>query len=457
MPHAWPILSLVVAYAVLGPGALALSLYLLWVGRQRMGRLLRSRVALPADPPLVSVLVPARDEGPEIHGCIQRVLALDYPRLQVIAIDDRSTDATGAELDRLAAEHPDRLKVLHVEQLPPGWLGKCHALHLGQQQAGGEWLFFVDSDVRVEPDALRRSLALMIDREYDALSILTTVRCETFAERLLLPPLAGAWSMMFFVDQTNEDSEPDRAVANGQFFLIRASAYRAVGGHERVKHQIVEDVELMRALKKEGFKTRFFAGAPLAATRMHTTLRQMFHGWARIYAGTARGRVGPLVLAMAVICVSWLSAYVGLAAGLVGLAGGGAYGSGMSLVGGWGGETTVDAIKVGPATVGGARVGGAGVGAMEVGAMSGGEERGGGGATVWGLPLHAWVLILAALHLALITIILGLVYRWSGNGVRYALLFPLAGPVLLMVLAFSVRRAVGGQVEWRGARVGIRG
>lgn len=295
-------------YVFVGPGAWIVLSYLMMVGRERMTRLKHSRAVLPQEAPRVSILIPARDEAEQIRSCIQRVMQQDYPRFEVIVINDRSTDQTGTVLDQLATENP-KLKVLHVYSLEPGWLGKCHALDRGTHQASGDWLFFVDSDVELQPQALSRMMAYALDRRIDALSILTRLKTQRLMEKLMLPLLAGTWACVFAADQTNEDSEPDRALANGQVFLIRTLAYQAVGGHARVKDRIVEDVELMRALKKEGFKTRFLAGRHLAGTRMHTHLGQMFHGWARIFAGTSRGRVLPMLLTVLFLIVSVLSVY----------------------------------------------------------------------------------------------------------------------------------------------------
>lgn len=380
-------------YVLSGPVAVGVTLYLILIGRERMLKLVKSRAELPSDAPKVSILIPAKDEAFEIRTCIERVQQQDYPDFEVIAINDRSADATGALLDdfaslQFAASCRNTLKIVHVEALPDGWLGKCHALHEGIKHATGDWLLFVDSDVRLEPDALRKALALAVERNYDALSILTTIRCEIFWERLLLPPLAGVWASMFAIDQTNEDSETDKAAANGQFFLIRASAYHAVGGHERVKRQIVEDVELMRALKAAGHKVRFLAGGHLAATRMHTTLRHVFHGWARIYAGSARGSVWPMVRGVLVLLISWLSVY--------------------------------------------------------------------GGLIVASITRDEWWLGASVLHWALLTVVISLVYRWSGNRARYAVLFPLTGAMLLAILIFSIRRAISGKVDWRGSSLTIR-
>ena len=288
-------------YVLAGPVAWGVVALLVRIGRFRMNKLQRLRDPLPAVPPLVSILIPAKDEAVRIGDCIEGVLRQDYPAFEVVAVDDRSTDDTGSILDGFAAGEDAHaaVRVVHVETLPPGWLGKCHALDAGGRHAAGEWLLFVDSDVRLRPDALTRLAALAIARDYHAISILTTIETHTFVERLMLPLLAGTWMTMFLGDQTNEDSEPDKALANGQVFLIRADAYAKVGGHAAVKDRIVEDVELMRLLKKTGHKVRFFSGPHLAATRMHTHLPQMFNGWARIFAGTARGRVWPMLAAIA--------------------------------------------------------------------------------------------------------------------------------------------------------------
>ncbi len=322
-------------YVALGPGAWIVVAYLMSVGRERMTKLRYSRAVLPEWVPFVSILVPAKDEGSHIRTCIARVMQQDYPAFELIAINDRSTDDTGSVLDDFVAATPESpiladsmnakrdadvastLRVLHIENLPDGWLGKCHALYRGTQHATGEWFFFVDSDVKLQPDALSKMLAYAVDRKCDALSITTTIETERFIERLMLPLLAATWATAFAADQTNEDSQPDRAVANGQVFLIRADAYRKVNGHEAVKNRIVEDVELMRTLKKAGFKTRFLAGRHLASTRMHTHLRQIFHGWARIFAGTSRGGITPMIGAILFFVICLLTAYPAMLHGIM--------------------------------------------------------------------------------------------------------------------------------------------
>ena len=360
---------------------------LLLLGRRRMTRLLHTRAGLPSVPPHVTILVPAKDEAPGIRKCLERILAQDYPNFRVVAVDDRSTDGTGPILDELAREHPRRVTALHVEQggLPDGWLGKCHALHVASRAVEGDWLLFVDSDVTLQPSALSRALSLAVARKYDALSILTRLECDGFWDRLILPLAGGAWSVMHAVSLTNDDRRTRSAAANGQFFLIRRSAYEAVGGHESVRAQITEDVELMRHLKGRGFRTRLLLGAHLASTRMHATLRQMFHGWARIYSGTSRRSPWRIAGAMAFLVLCGFVLYPALA---------------------WGVARAVIARE------------------------------------------FDW-LIASGGHALLMTAYLALIYRGSGNRARFALLFPLGGSILLAILAFALRTCRTGRVNWR--------
>ncbi|MBC7783177.1 MAG: glycosyltransferase, partial [Burkholderiales bacterium] len=215
---------LFLAYLLVGPVAWVIIAYLMIVGRERMSKLRHSKSPLPVNPPLVSILIPAKDEAGHIRACIERVLQQDYPAFEVIAINDRSIDTTGSVLDdfvgRGSPHHLSQnavdsdggdephatktLRVVHVTELPAGWLGKCHALDVGGKHAKGEWLFFVDSNVKLQPDALSKMAALAIERNYDAMSITTTIETEYVVEKMMLPLLAATWATMFAADQTNE-------------------------------------------------------------------------------------------------------------------------------------------------------------------------------------------------------------------------------------------------------------
>ena len=291
----WPAL-LYTLYLLVGPLGWLAMIVLNVFGRRRMNLLERERPRLPEPLPTVRIVIPAKDEAAGIRDCVQHVLSQDYPALDVAVIDDRSTDGTGSILDGLTHNEP-RLHVAHVTDLPPGWLGKCHALHVGTRGLMCDWIFFVDSDVQLDPTATRRMVALAEGRAYDALSVLPRIDARSFWERTLLPPMAAAWASAFRIPLTNEKHQP-HAFANGQIFLIRRSAYEQVGGHATVRDQIVEDVALARVMKSARLRVRLMLGPRLAQTRMHTNLRQMFNGWARIFAGSAARSVWPPLLTL---------------------------------------------------------------------------------------------------------------------------------------------------------------
>jgi glycosyltransferase involved in cell wall biosynthesis len=294
-----------------GPLALIGLIVLGIFARQRMSRLRLNRAPLPEPAPSLSIVVPAKDEAQGIVDCVHRVLAQDYPNADVVIVDDRSSDGTSQILDDLAAREP-RLKPFHVTSLPPGWLGKCHALYVGTRGITSDWLLLVDSDVQLSTDAARQAVALCVDREYDVLSIMPTLDARSFWERSLLPLLAVAWSGAFRISFTNDDSRPNHAFANGQFFLVKREWYERVNGHEAVRDQIVEDVALMRVLKAAGAKTRLMLGQELAHARMHTNFHQMFHGWARIFAGSSGRAVTPIVGVMIFLLGTIVALGIGL-------------------------------------------------------------------------------------------------------------------------------------------------
>jgi hypothetical protein len=202
--------------------------------------------------PKVSLIVAARDEEQDIEACTRSLLALDYPELELISVDDRSTDATGAILDRIAAADP-RLRVLHVRELPPGWLGKNHALHLGASVASGELLLFTDADVEFAPDAIRGAVATFEAAQLDHL---------TLGPGMRLPGLGIAASVAYFARQIALLQRPWRApsprsgahIGVGAFNLVRGTAYRGAGGHERIALRPDDDIKLGKILKEAGYR-----------------------------------------------------------------------------------------------------------------------------------------------------------------------------------------------------------
>ncbi len=238
----------------------------------------------PANAPLISVCIPARNEERNIRACVEAILGQDYPNFNVIVLEDRSTDATGEILGSLAAQN-DKLKVINGSDLPKGWAGKPHALFQASAAAHGEWLCFVDADTFLSSTTLSSCYAKAIETHADMFTIMTFQIMGSFWEKVVMPLVMTALSVGFSPRKVNDPNSKD-AIANGQFILIKRSVYDAIGGHESVKDQIVEDKAIAEQVKWNGYRLIVANGYSVAKTRMYTSLPEMWEGWTKnIYLG----------------------------------------------------------------------------------------------------------------------------------------------------------------------------
>jgi len=272
--------------------------------------------------PLISVIVPARNEARNIERCVSALLAQTYQNFEVIVLDDRSTDETGPILARLAAGNP-RLRVLLGEPLPPGWAGKPHALYQGVAAARGEWLCFVDADTFTRPEALAATYATAQAYQADLFSILTGQTLGTFWEKVVMPVVLSGLAFGFPPERVNDPKRPE-AVANGQFILIRRKVYEAVGGHQALHASLVEDKDLAEAVKRAGFRLVLADGQALAETRMYTSLAELWEGWTKNMFLGLQGRPWLLLFGAVSSLAGALALPAWLLAGLIWLARGGA-------------------------------------------------------------------------------------------------------------------------------------
>jgi chlorobactene glucosyltransferase len=236
----------------------------------------------PLDAALVSVIVPARNEEAGIARCLDGLAHQDYPRYEVIIVDDGSTDATPRILAHYAAQYPQRVRVTRGRPLPPGWVGKCNACLHGSTFARGEWLLFLDADTAAQPTLLGAMLRDAQERRLDALSLFPFNELGSLAERIILPVFFQfAWTVFPLAQASTPEGLPQSALANGQCFLFRADVYQAMGGHAVVKDKVLEDVEFARALRRAGYRVGLAAGAP------HIRVR-MYHNFAEVAQGLAK-------------------------------------------------------------------------------------------------------------------------------------------------------------------------
>ncbi len=235
--------------------------------------------------PSVSMLVAAKEEEDNIEACIRSVAAQDYPNLQIVAVNDRSDDATGPILDRLAAEHP-RLTVRHVTQLREGWFGKNNAMREGVEAAEGEWLCFTDADcIQISPRSVRIAMRYALEKNADFLSVLPSHEAHSFWEKTV-QPACSAVMILWFSPLIVNNPKRKTAYANGAFMLMKRSCYEAIGGHDRVRDQINEDMHMARIAKGEGQRLVVVGNHDLYSVRMYGTLSQIWRGWTRIFCGS---------------------------------------------------------------------------------------------------------------------------------------------------------------------------
>ena len=364
--------------------------YLTIAGQRKMLLLDKPRPA-PNPPPLVSILIPAKDEQGRIRACLQSALNQDYPNIEVIAVDDRSTDQTGAIMDEMAAADP-RLKVIHVQPgtLGPGWTGKNNALYTGTRQAGGKWLLFVDSDVLLEPTAVRRTVTVSNYKKYDLFSVLPRLESQSPWEGILIPLCSAAAATMYLIALNNNDNYPKVSFANGQYLLMTRIAYDAIGGHETVKDRFCEDTEIARLVKERGFRARIAFGGDVCSVRMYNSLAAVIKGWSRIYYAAKVGQKKHIIYALLFIFANCFTAYPALI-----------YGIYRAL-----------------------------------------HPHG-------NMLDYAW-LGAAGVHWLVMTSMLAMVYKWSKNAPWYTLLFPVAGPLLVWTLLKALVMCFTRKVEWRG-------
>jgi len=227
---------------------------------------------------LISVIIPARNEQFSIARTVES-LALQHEVDEMIVVNDHSTDRTEEILAQLAQRIP-KLRVLRADELPARWVGKNYAASLGAAVASGDWLLFTDADTYHLPGSVRRGLTDASEHEAVLVSYSPEQEIKTLWEKALIPFVYCRLAEKFAFARVNDPKQPD-AAANGQFILILRDVYEAVGGHEAVSCQILEDVALARRVKQAGYGIYFAAPTGVVRTKMYRSFGAMWEGWTK--------------------------------------------------------------------------------------------------------------------------------------------------------------------------------
>ena len=260
--------------------------------------------------PALSVIVAARNEEKQIEAALVSLLQLDYPDIEVIVVNDRSTDRTGDILARMTENQP-RLQVLNIDILPQGWLGKNHALWQGSQIATGKLLLFTDADIVMDPQTLQKAVSLLEQQQIDHLAVSPGLKMPG----MLLTLLAACFGFFFgLYTRPWKVADPRNRchIGVGAFNLVRASVYRQIDGHRRIRLRPDDDLKLGKIIKDAGFRQQFAYGHELITVQWYASVKEMVIGLEKnLFAGSDY-RIGATVGGIAAGLTLFVWPYVAL-------------------------------------------------------------------------------------------------------------------------------------------------
>ncbi|MES2218120.1 MAG: glycosyltransferase family 2 protein [Pseudomonadota bacterium] len=267
---------LLMSVGLLTLGYLVFTLIELKIGFNNITNLADQPEVSAAELPKISIILSALDEEKMIAQAVTSLLNLNYPELEVITINDRSTDNTASILESLKQQHPN-LQVHHITQLPDGWLGKNHALHFAAARAQGEWLLFTDADVLMKPDTLLKTISYALEHKLDHLTIYEYHQRKQFWLRISLLGNYIAY-VMALKPWRIRHSWSKKSLGHGSFNLVKKTAYENCGGHQAIALECLDDLRLGQLIKRNGFKQDTANGQDFIEREWYASLKDMIAG-----------------------------------------------------------------------------------------------------------------------------------------------------------------------------------
>ena len=267
------------------------------------------------NPPLVSILIPARNEEKNIQRCLKAFLKQDYPNYEIIVLDDNSTDDTYNIVKKLSEKNKN-IKIYKGKRLPAGWLGKNFACHQLSRYAKGEYLIFTDADTYHLPNSISCSLAALINNNLDALCPIPREIMVTIHERMVIPFMNFAFLLFMPFALIKKSKNPLFATGVGQYFIFKRETYFGIGGHAAVKGKILEDVHIAKKTKEMGYKYMIFDGSKIVSCRMYKNFKEVFLGYSKFLFSAFDYNAFMMTIAIGFFALFFLLPYIFLPAGL---------------------------------------------------------------------------------------------------------------------------------------------
>jgi chlorobactene glucosyltransferase len=297
-------------YQIIIAAVLGIFLINLWLNLRNM-KTPREDARVPQPAPLISVLIPARNEEANIRACVASLQKQDYPNFEILVLDDNSTDDTAAIVNEMAAGD-SRIRLIHGTPLPDDWAGKCWACYQLAHEARGAWYLFVDADTIHEPHMLRSVLAIAIEEKTSLLSGFPRQLADTFSVKVIIPVfyfILMSWAPMWLLHRTKK---PKASVGIGQFFLFSRDEYWRTGGHKMVQGKIVEDIWMGFEVSKRGGRHVAIDLSPVVSCNMYPDLKAAWHGLGRSIYGVAATMPVALIVLITVAYLCFMAPFFGL-------------------------------------------------------------------------------------------------------------------------------------------------